>query len=424
MKNTYQLLTLVMFLSISPFVIAETSVDIAISPEIEVSIQQYNSDNEDKLVLWLPSESGLLTQEIRQAKSLVAHGYSVWLADVLSAWFLPNLASSIDQLPAEELAILIEKVRILSKKKVYLLSSGRGAVMSLRAARAWQQRYGQNHKLGGVLMISPKLFIETPEPGQPGEFMPIVKQTNLPLFIMQPANSPWRWKLDRSIPALEEAGSHVYTWILPDVRDRFYYRPDATKQEDNLAKEFPLYIRNAIELLGHYSQLPRTLTQQTSEEPKAVEGKKERLLRAYSGDAEPPELGLMSLQGKKIDLKDAKGKVVLVNFWASWCPPCVHEMPSMQALSEHFKGKGFEILAVNMAEDKQTVRTFLKEKVNVKFKILMDSDGQALKRWQVFAFPTSYVIDRQGKMRLALFGAIDWMQKDVIKQLSELVQEK
>ena len=405
-------------------VLAETSIDIEISDEIEVNIQQLGSDKDKNLLLWLPSESGLLPQEKKQAQQLATMGYSVWFADLLSAWFMPALASSIEQLPADQIAVLVEKSRLISKKKIYLVASGRGALLSLRVAHAWQQRYGDQATLGGVILISPKLFIETPEPGQPGELMPIVAQTNLPVFVLQPANSPWRWKLDRILPILEKSGSDVFTWVLEGVRDRFYYRADASFEEDRLAKQLPLLLKSSIDLLAHYNQGSRKITTRLTQKPKVIEGKKERLLRAYSGDAEPPLLQLKTLQGRDSGLKDYKGEVVLVNFWASWCPPCVHEMPSMQKLSEHFKGQAFEILAVNMAEDERTVKAFLREKVKVKFPILMDLDGQTLRRWQVFAFPTSYVIDKQGKIRLALFGAIDWMQADVVQQLETLVKEK
>ena len=98
-------------------------------------------------------------------------------------------------------------------------------------------------------------------------------------------------------------------------------------------------------------------------------------------------------------------------------------MPSMQRLSDYFTGKPFEILAVNMAEDTQTIKKFLHEKVKVNFPILLDKDGQALKRWKVFAFPTSYIIGKQGKIRLALFGSIDWMKADVIEKIQVLLVE-
>jgi len=404
-------------------VLADNKIDIEINKEVEVNVQQYGSQG-DSVLLWLPSESGLLPQEVKHAQTLAASGHTVWFADVLTAWFLPALASSIEQLPAEDIAILLEKVRLLSGKKIYLVASGRGALLSLRGAHAWQQRYGKNANLGGIIMLSPKLFVETPEPGMAGELMPVVQYSNVPVFILQPANSPWRWKLDQIVPGLEQAGSDVYTWVLPNSRDRFYYRPDATPEEDQLAERLPDLLNTATRMLASYNQSHRAVRGLQQPAPVVAEGKKERVLRSFQGDPQPPALQLKNLQGQRVDLGDYKGKVVLVNFWASWCPPCVHEMPSMQQLADHYRGQPFEILAVNMAESEETVTRFLREKVQVKFPILMDIDGEALKRWQVFAFPTSYVIDKQGKISLALFGAIDWMQDDVVKKIEHLLKAK
>ncbi|MCK5724872.1 MAG: TlpA family protein disulfide reductase, partial [Gammaproteobacteria bacterium] len=112
-----------------------------------------------------------------------------------------------------------------------------------------------------------------------------------------------------------------------------------------------------------------------------------------------------------------------VNFWASWCPPCVHEMPSMERLQKRFSTKTFMILGVNMAEDKKTVEHFLNSKVQVSFPILFDENGDALKRWGVFAFPTSYVVDKKGKIRYALFGGVDWENQDILNKISKLVHE-
>ncbi len=403
--------------------LAADIVEIQISSEIGVNVLQFNAEGDD-LLLWLPSESGQLEEERKAAQALATSGTSVWMADVLSAWFLPALPSSIESIPATELAVLLEKVRQLSNKRVFLLASGRGALLCLRLAQAWQQRYGDTAQLGGVLMISPKLFVETPEPGMPGKLLPVVRQSNLPIFIIQPANSPWRWKLDRMLPALASAGSDVYARILEQVRDRFYYRPDATDVEEGMAQSLPVLLRQSVVLLAAYNNKSRVSLKPLHQAPVlAIPSKKERRLRDYQGDPSPPPLALGDLHGKIVDLEAFKGKVVLVNFWASWCPPCVHEMPSMQKLADHFAAKDFEILAVNMAESERTVRAFLKEKVNVQFPILMDSDGAALKRWQVFAFPTSYVIDKQGRIRLALFGAIDWMQADVLQQIDRLLAD-
>ena len=152
-------------------------------------------------------------------------------------------------------------------------------------------------------------------------------------------------------------------------------------------------------------------------------GKKERSLRSFQGNPKPPELKLKNLNNTLIDLAQLKGQVTLVNFWASWCPPCVHEMPSMNRLQKRFSAKGFTILGVNMAESEKTVHHFLKTKVDVQFPILFDSDGAALKAWGVFAFPTSYIIDKKGIIRYAIFGGVDWEKPSIVKKISNLLKE-
>ena len=99
-------------------------------------------------------------------------------------------------------------------------------------------------------------------------------------------------------------------------------------------------------------------------------------------------------------------------------------MPSMQALYETYKSQGLEILAVNMAESEIEVESFLHTRVAVQFPILLDQDGEALRRWDVFAFPTSYVIDRKGDIRYALFGAVDWQDATITSRLEQLLEEK
>lgn len=144
-------------------------------------------------------------------------------------------------------------------------------------------------------------------------------------------------------------------------------------------------------------------------------------LKTHTGDPKPPPLTLRDLSGKTHRLADYRGQVVLVNFWATWCPPCVHEMPSMQRLQENMRGRKFVILAVNMGESEEDVRAFMK-KIGVNFPVLMDKDGEALRAWKVFAFPTSFVIGPSGDIRYSLFGAIDWDSPEVIEKIQALLR--
>jgi len=144
-----------------------------------------------------------------------------------------------------------------------------------------------------------------------------------------------------------------------------------------------------------------------------------RDLQVYKGGATPP-LVLKDLSGKTHDLKQYRGKVVLINFWATWCPPCRAEMPSMQRLKAKMAGKPFVILAVDMGETEGEVKAYIRQ-IKTDFTVLLDKDGRALKAWKVFAFPTSYVVDAQGKIRYGLYGASEWDAADKVKKITQLL---
>lgn len=136
-----------------------------------------------------------------------------------------------------------------------------------------------------------------------------------------------------------------------------------------------------------------------------------------------PTLQLKDLQGRMHDLSAYRGKVVMVNFWATWCPPCRAEMPSMQRLKEKLAGKPFAILAVNMAESEHEVRQFLRgiKGSKIDFTILMDKDGKASKQWKVFVFPTTFIVDAEGKLRYALLGGTEWDDARNLKAIEALL---
>jgi len=143
-------------------------------------------------------------------------------------------------------------------------------------------------------------------------------------------------------------------------------------------------------------------------------------LKPWQGKPAAPALVLNDLQGKRHALADYKGKVILLNFWASWCPPCRAEMPSMWRLKQRLKDKPFEVIAVDMAEPPETVNTFLSDKIKRDFIVLMDEKGEALRDWQVYVFPSSYIIDRDGNIRLAVFGEVAWDTPELIDKLKPL----
>jgi len=130
-------------------------------------------------------------------------------------------------------------------------------------------------------------------------------------------------------------------------------------------------------------------------------------LRPWTGNAVPPDLALRDLQGREHRLSDYRGKVVLVNFWATWCEPCREEMPAMQRLQERLAGKPFVILAVDFGEGEPRVKAFL-EKLPLSFTFLLDRDGSVVRAWRVRVLPVSFVIDADQKIRYSAVGDAAW----------------
>ena len=421
-----------LIVSFSPrFSYAEETHVLSINTDTEIEFTVYKVSGEhknqaDTLFLWLYSEAGPQKVEHEIARQLAKNNIEVWRIDLFAAHFLPVASSSMDRIPDTDISALIEYAFKQTGKKIIPVTTGRGSLPVLKGAKHWQRENKNSHALAGVILMSPKFFVATPEPGIKGKLFDIVKQTNLPLFILQPKKSPWYWKLEQTIPALEKSGSDVFVQRIKGVRDRYYFRPDADDYENKMSTKLPAALKRAAKYLTslpYKKRQPNNVTTKNNEAVKTTTGKKERKLTLFRGNPIPPELILKNLNNKIIDLKALKGKVVLVNFWASWCPPCVHEMPSMERLQKRFSTKTFMILGVNMAEDKKTVEHFLNSKVQVSFPILFDENGDALKRWGVFAFPTSYVVDKKGKIRYALFGGVDWENQDILNKISKLVHE-
>jgi thiol-disulfide isomerase/thioredoxin len=137
-------------------------------------------------------------------------------------------------------------------------------------------------------------------------------------------------------------------------------------------------------------------------------------------DAAPKALALKSLDGSVHDLAKYRGKVVLVNFWATWCEPCRDEMPSIERLKEKFAGQPFDVLAVNVDEPEQRVRNFL-AKVPLQFTVVLDPGKAVTKDWHVRILPASFLIGRDGRVRYSVVGDLDWSSEANLKIVSSLV---
>jgi thiol-disulfide isomerase/thioredoxin len=142
-------------------------------------------------------------------------------------------------------------------------------------------------------------------------------------------------------------------------------------------------------------------------------------LRPWPGGATPP-LALQDLAGRAHALEDYRGKVVLINFWATWCEPCRAEMPSIGKLRAALAGQPFAVLAVNLGESDARIRRFL-EQVPMDFPVLLDRDGAAAKAWRARVLPASFLVGADGRVRYLVIGEYDWTQDAVRKAILALM---
>ena len=145
-------------------------------------------------------------------------------------------------------------------------------------------------------------------------------------------------------------------------------------------------------------------------------------LKAANGATAKP-LALKTLDGAVHDLAQYRGKVVLVNFWATWCEPCRDEMPSIARLKEKFAGQPFEVLAVNVDEPEARVRAFL-EKTPLQLTVVLDPGKSVTKNWNARILPASYVIGRDGRVHFNAVGELNWGDDSVVKRIEALLRNR
>jgi cytochrome c biogenesis protein CcmG/thiol:disulfide interchange protein DsbE len=148
------------------------------------------------------------------------------------------------------------------------------------------------------------------------------------------------------------------------------------------------------------------------------------LSSCYSG-SRPPRVGLAAPDfavrdsDRTITLSQLKGQVVVLNFWATWCPPCIEEMPSLVRMQQRMQSKGVTVLAVSVDVDESNYRRFLKDH-GVNLLTVRDPDQKSNGLYGTFKFPETYIIDRKGVMRRKFIGAVDWTEPEILDFLSKL----
>jgi peroxiredoxin len=131
------------------------------------------------------------------------------------------------------------------------------------------------------------------------------------------------------------------------------------------------------------------------------------------------DFSLKDLRGETVSSSSLRGKVVLLNFWATWCPPCVSEMPSLDKLYQELRARGFEVVAVSLDRSADDVKEYVGKK-GFKFPVLMDEGNKVSRRYKVFSTPTSFLIDRKGNIVERFYGEYDWQDRDIKAKIEKL----
>ena len=128
-----------------------------------------------------------------------------------------------------------------------------------------------------------------------------------------------------------------------------------------------------------------------------------------------------ALAGRSTELEDLRGRVVLLNFWATWCPPCVAEMPSLERLHRSLEGKGLVVLGVSVDADSRAYESFLRQH-QISFPNTRDPEKGISTLYGTFMYPETYIIDREGRLVRKIIGALEWDDPQVVEFLTRLLE--
>ena len=147
-------------------------------------------------------------------------------------------------------------------------------------------------------------------------------------------------------------------------------------------------------------------------------------LTAVKESIQASEFELQDMDEETVKLSDYRGKVVLLNFWATWCPPCIREMPSMERLHQQVDADDFKVIAVNQMEDADEVFAFTGQlEIDPTFEILFDTTSSVSQDYAVRGLPTTYLIDKKGKIRYRAVGGREFDHAEVVKLIENLIEE-
>lgn len=392
----------------------DTEVIVKAHDGAELSLYQYPASGND-LVLWIGG-NGWHDRSIQLARDFAQKGIEVWQIDFAEALMQTSSSNFLRNLDAQYVADIIDTVHQRSGKRVILFAQSYGAIPLLRGATLWQQRKSHKGKLLGAILFSPDLVTGLPALGKDPEYLPITRATNIPVMIYQGGLHGSARQFSSLVSELSSHNPNVFFNVLPGVTSVFYH-DESSPESLALLNTLPAKMSG---MFTFFESLPVSVSKTVYVQPNQVSSARPDMkLSSFAGNPLPPAIDLLDASGQRIKLHDYRGKITVVNFWASWCPPCVEEIPSLNRLREQMQGQPFELISINYADSPAKIHEFM-SRVNVQFPVLIDPNGKVSQQWNVIGFPSTFVIGKDGKILYGVNAAIQWDAPEVINALKAL----
>ena len=394
--------------------LAEDEIIVPASNDTEITVTRFAAAGKYVMV-WLAPEYGFRTGHRSLARMLTEHNIEVWQSNIVESLFMPQGTTSLKQLDGTYIADVIEYAYKTTGKKIIVTGDSYAASSALIGAHQWQQRKHSDSYLIGAVLFTPYTYAYIPPLGVEPEYLPIVSATNIPMMIYQAKGSATVGQFELLVNKLQQHNNPVYTKFVPDVMSLFYQDPPTVDMQKN-AKALPGNILQMITVLEKHKvpaePIPLTVTE-------TVKSGIDILLKEYKGIGGPVPIKLKNIDGNTVTKDNFTGQITVINFWATWCPPCIEEIPSLNRLKKKMADVPFELISINYAEDDKTIIDFMKE-VNVEFPVLLDKNGEFAKQWNVISYPSTFIIDSKGVIQYGVNAAIEWDDPAVIQKLKAL----
>jgi peroxiredoxin len=382
----------------------------------DLSLYQYPASG-DTLLVWIGG-NGWRDRSIQLARDFKKRGIEVWQIDFAENLMQTPSSTFMRNLDAQYVADVIDAAHQRTGKRVVLFAHAFAAIPALSGATLWQQRKVHHGKLLGAILFSPDLVTGLPALGKDPEYLPITRVTNIPLMLYQGSLHGSSKEFSRLLNELNSHNPNVFYTILPGVTGVFHHS-EASPATYALLKNLPQHMHALFNLFSTLT-IPVTTTAYVAPAQTLSAGL-DIQLQQFSGKPVPPTIDLKDANGKRYKRTDYRGKITVVNFWASWCAPCVAEIPSLNRLREQMQGLPFELISINYAESPVKIREFM-QKVSVQFPVLIDPKGKVAQQWNVIAFPSTFVIGADGQIQYGVNAAIHWDTPEVVNSLKALVR--